>query len=524
MTRSICPALAACTPLVPFSTAIGFEFLVQRELLDQRRAQLGIVVHDQDLAAIAHAPASGHACRLCAIARSRAFRRKRASGLRPVAPRRCDRSRTEEDLLRRATARADAPARFIPCSECDAPGPPDARRPAGRAARSSGRAGPGRRTRQQARRGRSHAARALSAAQRLWWRADRHLRPRTTILPVAAASLPIWPGAKTPQTGATIAPSAGRPMKRGPAVAGRSALRFRGRDRPQYAGPASAGRGSAVFLHVARPDRSPTAGLRCARAGRSAAAPASHRPEDPNRDRAMRQSPITSPRAPKIAVPTRTWVAPNAIAMGKSALMPMESRQRPLRRAILAVSAKCGAGASSAGGMHISPAISKPCRSRQVAMKASVSSGSTPDFCGSAPVLISTNSVGFRLCFAISLASAAARLSPVERMDGIEKRDRLFRFVRLQRTDEMQLDAGVSLPHQRWPFCLCFLHAVLAEYALARRNDGLDCLRRRRSSKSPPASQKRDRAQPPQARAICSRTLASAEFKDVAGVAHGRAV
>ena len=54
ITRSIWPALAACTPLVPLSTAIDFEFLVQRELLDQRFAQLGIVVDDQDLAGIRH--------------------------------------------------------------------------------------------------------------------------------------------------------------------------------------------------------------------------------------------------------------------------------------------------------------------------------------------------------------------------------------------------------------------------------------------------------------------------------------
>ncbi len=40
--------------------------------------------------------------------------------------------------------------------------------------------------------------------------------------------------------------------------------------------------------------------------------------------------------------------------------MPIDSSFRPLRAAILAVSAKCGAGASSAGGMHISPSIVEP--------------------------------------------------------------------------------------------------------------------------------------------------------------------
>src|SRR4030088_3559172 len=51
-------------------------------------------------------------------------------------------------------------------------------------------------------------------------------------------------------------------------------------------------------------------------------------------------------RCPKIAEPTRTWVAPNWIAVTKSALMPIDRCFRPLRAAIFAVSAKCGAGAS----------------------------------------------------------------------------------------------------------------------------------------------------------------------------------
>ena len=49
-----------------------------------------------------------------------------------------------------------------------------------------------------------------------------------------------------------------------------------------------------------------------------------------------------------------------AIAIAKSALMPIDSCFSPLRAAILAVSAKCGAGASSTGGMHIKPEIVEP--------------------------------------------------------------------------------------------------------------------------------------------------------------------
>ena len=65
-------------------------------------------------------------------------------------------------------------------------------------------------------------------------------------------------------------------------------------------------------------------------------------------------------RCPKIAEPTRIWVAPNWIAMAKSALIPIDNCFSPLRAAIFAVNAKCGAGASLAGGMHISPEITRP--------------------------------------------------------------------------------------------------------------------------------------------------------------------
>src|ERR1700748_2366187 len=57
ITRSICPALAALHPLGAIVDRDRFEFLVQRELLDQRLAQFGVVVHDQDLAGIRHSSA-----------------------------------------------------------------------------------------------------------------------------------------------------------------------------------------------------------------------------------------------------------------------------------------------------------------------------------------------------------------------------------------------------------------------------------------------------------------------------------
>src|SRR5262249_45757826 len=124
--------------------------------------------------------------------------------------------------------------------------------------------------------------------------------------------------------------------------------------------PRVAGRGSAVFLHVARPNRSPTAGCVALAANNLQRLLAGLGPKTQN---AIQYQAWVSPRAalsPKTAVPTRTWVAPNSMASGKSALMPMDSSERPLRRAILAVRAKCGAGGSCAGGRHMSPAMTRP--------------------------------------------------------------------------------------------------------------------------------------------------------------------
>ena len=87
--------------------------------------------------------------------------------------------------------------------------------------------------------------------------------------------------------------------------------------------------------------------------------------------------------------------------------MPIDNSFKPLRSAIFAVSAKCGAGASSNGGMHIRPAMSKPYFSRHSLMRASACSGSTPAFCGSAPVLTCTNRSGCFPAFWISFANAS---------------------------------------------------------------------------------------------------------------------
>jgi L,D-peptidoglycan transpeptidase YkuD (ErfK/YbiS/YcfS/YnhG family) len=93
---------------------------------------------------------------------------------------------------------------------------------------------------------------------RLWWRADRHPRPRT-LLPVQRISSDLaW-------CEDTADRRYNRPFRRSAAAAGDRLWRD---DRlydfvveiDHNTRPRVAGRGSAIFLHVARPDCSPTAG------------------------------------------------------------------------------------------------------------------------------------------------------------------------------------------------------------------------------------------------------------------------
>src|SRR5262249_40432279 len=145
--------------------------------------------------------------------------------------------------------------------------------------------------------------------------------------------------------------------------------------------PRVAGRGSAVFIHAARQGFAPTAGcvaleLNSLRRILSRLGP---RTKIVVEYRAAANS-CYFVRSPKIALPTRIWVAPSAIAVGKSALIPIERSDRPLRLAILAVSAKCGPGASSSGGKHMSPDILSPYWSRHAARNASASCGRIPAF------------------------------------------------------------------------------------------------------------------------------------------------
>lgn len=92
--------------------------------------------------------------------------------------------------------------------------------------------------------------------------------------------------------------------------------------------PRAIGRGSAVFFHLAHENLQPTAGCVAVRAR-----------DMRHIQHRLAERPILvigcgrrPQREPKMADPTRTWVAPSWIACSKSALMPMERFSTPKSR------------------------------------------------------------------------------------------------------------------------------------------------------------------------------------------------
>ncbi|EGE58250.1 hypothetical protein RHECNPAF_3340049 [Rhizobium etli CNPAF512] len=74
------------------------------------------------------------------------------------------------------------------------------------------------------------------------------------------------------------------------------------------------------------------------------------------------------------------------------------------------------------------------------------------------------------------LRKGAGNLFPIDGLDHVEKCHRIRRLVRLQRSDQMQLDIGIFCL-QRRPFALAFLHPVLAENPLTGVDGRADRLR-----------------------------------------------
>ena len=141
--------------------------------------------------------------------------------------------------------------------------------------------------------------------------------------------------------------------------------------------------------------------------------------------------------------------------------------------------------------------------SRHALMKASACSGSTPAFCGSAPVFTCTNRSGCLSGFLDFLRQRLADARPIDRMDRVEQRQRFLRLVGLQRPDQMQREIGMALADRR-PFAFGFLHAVFAEGFLAQLRSPARSRLRRRScsprSASPTTARGRPRGRPSRSR------------------------
>ena len=162
----------------------------------------------------------------------------------------------------------------------------------------------------------------------------------------------------------------------------RPALRHRGRALAQRA-PARAGSWQRGLLPPAAARRRPHRRLHRRLAEGHAQDPGPLRAKDPDR---------RSSRGAEDGRAHPHMGGTPAMASAKSPLMPMESRSRPLRAAIARSRAKWGRGSSSAGGMHMRPAMASPWTSRQSRRKASAASGAIPAFCGSRPVFTCTKS------------------------------------------------------------------------------------------------------------------------------------
>src|SRR5205823_11849893 len=91
-------------------------------------------------------------------------------------------------------------------------------------------------------------------------------------------------------------------------------------------------------------------------------------------------------RSPKIAVPTRTIVAPAAIASTKSLDMPIDSSRSPAAAASCARLSKNGRGGTPSGGMHIKPSHRTCGRAANARTSAGTSVIAQPLFCVSPPI------------------------------------------------------------------------------------------------------------------------------------------
>ena len=167
------------------------------------------------------------------------------------------------------------------------------------------------------------------------------------------------------------------------------------------------------------------------------------------------------------ALPTRTCVAPIAMAVSKSALIPIDSTLAPdLARPAPPSARNTVPAARPPAECAIRPSIASPCTSRQRSTNATASSGANagllrlePDIDLDQQPRLLAGPLHLRL-------ERDGDLLAVDRLDHVEQRHRLARLVGLQRPDQMQFYAVIGSP-ERGPFGLRLLHPVLAEHPLA---------------------------------------------------------
>src|SRR5581483_6404361 len=153
---------------------------------------------------------------------------------------------------------------------------------------------------------------------RLWWRPDRVRRP-ATLLPTRLINQSVaWSEDPSDRNyNRPVVRSASEPSDRLWRGDGLYDLFI---EIDHNVRPRVAGRGSAVFIHVARPGFAPTAGCVALRRSDLLRLSARIGPKTRITIHNSPSWPAWAGRAPKMAVPTRTCVAPNAIAVRKSAL------------------------------------------------------------------------------------------------------------------------------------------------------------------------------------------------------------
>src|SRR4029077_17093020 len=127
-----------------------------------------------------------------------------------------------------------------------------------------------------------------------------------------------------------------------------------------------------------------------------------------------RHPPPRGGRGPKMAVPTRTTVAPSSIATSKSLLMPIDSSVRPCCSPSLRSArnqTRESSGSFPSGGIAMSPRTLTPGSAATASSSAPRPSGATPLFDASPPTFTSTSALMTRLRARARLSSSRARSS-----------------------------------------------------------------------------------------------------------------